>query len=129
MPTTRTTRFGLAHAQHADLQMVPSFAESQKKILAWIRKIPRGNVASYGQIAELAGIARGARLTARCLRGNNDATLPWWRVIRSDGSCAVPQQLALLAKEGVAIQGTRVQMQLARWQALDALIFAPDPEG
>lgn len=118
---TRTTRSGPANDQ-----MVPSFAESQKKILAWIQKIPRGQVASYGQIAELAGIARGARLTARCLRGNNDPTLPWWRVIRSDGSCAVPNQLTLLASEGVAIKGGRVQLRLARWQALDLLIFAPD---
>lgn len=128
MPTTRTTQFGPAHALHADAQMVPSFAESQKKILAWIRKIPRGKIASYGQIAELAGITRGARLTARCLRGNNDPTLPWWRVIRSDGSCALPSQLARLAEEGVAIRGRQVHMQLARWQPLDALIFAPDSE-
>lgn len=126
MPTTRTTQFGLAQAKHADAQMVASFAQSQKKILAWIRKIPPGKVASYGQIAELAGCPRGARLTVRCLRGNNDATLPWWRVVRSDGRCAVAGQLPRLVLEGVPTRGQRVDMDQANWQALDALLFAPD---
>jgi methylated-DNA-protein-cysteine methyltransferase related protein len=126
MPTTRTTQFGLAQAKHADAQMVASFAQSQKKILAWIRKIPQGNVASYGHIAALAGFPRGARLTARCLRGNTDATLPWWRVVRSDGSCAVPGQLARLVLEGVPTRGQRVRMDQASWQALDLLLFDPD---
>ena len=126
MATTRTTQFGLAQAKHADVRMVPSFALSQKKILSWIRKIPRGSVASYGQIAQLAGFARGARLTARCLRGNNDPSLPWWRVVRSDGSCAVAQQLAILQSEDVPVRGQRVHMPQARWQALDALLFDPD---
>ncbi len=117
--------------------MVPSFSERKKKIIALIREIPFGQVASYGQVAELAGIPRGARLVVRVLRdsgaeaakevspGGDTAkpVLPWWRVLRANGSCAVDGQLEQLRKEGITAD-KRVDLQRYRWQGLDYLLFA-----
>jgi len=101
--------------------MVLSFSERKKKIIALIGEIPPGQVASYGQVAELAGISHGARLVVRVLR-DTDTELPWWRVLRSDGSCAVEGQLAQLRTEGI-VADKRVDMQRYRWQGLDYLLF------
>ena len=101
--------------------MVPSFSERKKKIIAVICEIPPGQVASYGQVAELAGIPRGARLVVRVLREPGVA-LPWWRVLRADGSCAVEGQLERLQGEGI-VANKRVDLARYRWQGLDYLLF------
>jgi methylated-DNA-protein-cysteine methyltransferase related protein len=111
--------------QNSAGEMVTSFAQVKQKIIALILEIPRGQVASYGQIGELAGFPRSARLVARCLRAPeppDGVTLPWWRVVRADGSCAVPGQLQRLRDEGVIAQ-SRIDMRRYRWQALDFLLF------
>ena len=102
--------------------MVPSFSERKKKIIALICEIPLGQVASYGQVAELAGIVRGARLVVRVLRDPGSA-LPWWRVLRANGSCAVAGQLEQLRKEGIVVD-QRVDMQRYRWQGTDYVLFS-----
>lgn len=79
-----------------------------------IRKIPRGRVATYGQIAELAGIPNGARIAAAALKTSQPRDqLPWQRVIGKAGprrgriaihdpvGAAIQRQL--LAAEGVAV--------------------------
>ncbi len=101
--------------------MLPSFSERKKKIIAVICEIPPGQVASYGQVAELAGIVRGARLVVRVLRDPGVA-LPWWRVLRADGSCAVEGQLERLRAEGI-LAVKRVDLARYRWQGLDYLLF------
>ena len=75
-----------------------------------IRAVPRGSVASYGAIAAAAGLPNGARTVARVLHSSSTSRdLPWWRIVRSDGSIALPrgggfeEQAALLESEGVAI--------------------------
>jgi methylated-DNA-protein-cysteine methyltransferase related protein len=110
--------------QNSAGEMVTSFAQVKQKIIALILEIPRGQVASYGQIAELAGFPRSARLVARCLRTPDlpGVILPWWRVVRADGSCAVPGQLQRLRDEGVLAE-RRIDMRRYRWQALDFLLF------
>jgi methylated-DNA-protein-cysteine methyltransferase-like protein len=78
------------------------------EIIAVIRTIPRGKVASYGQIAQMAGMQNGARRVARLLHSSSDEySLPWHRVVRSDGCIAFSsidakvQQKLLLKQEGV----------------------------
>jgi methylated-DNA-protein-cysteine methyltransferase-like protein len=51
-----------------------------RAIYAVVRAIPRGKVATYGQIAELAGIPAGHRVVARAMR-TCPAKLPWQRVV------------------------------------------------
>lgn len=55
-------------------------AVSESAIYAIVRAIPRGRVATYGQIAELAGIPSGHRVVARAMR-NCPPRLPWQRVV------------------------------------------------
>lgn len=86
----------------------PGFAECSARILAVIRTIPPGYVTSYSDIAARASLPGRARLVARALKLTDEPTLPWQRVIRADGSCAVPGQQALLTEEGVQFQGLRV---------------------
>jgi methylated-DNA-protein-cysteine methyltransferase-like protein len=105
-------------------------------ILRVIRAIPRGCVASYGEIAERAGLPRRARLVGRVLRESPDgAGLPWYRVLRSDGRIAFPpgtrgfrEQVRRLAAEGVLVVGCRVDIALHGWDRnLDAVLWAPPP--
>ncbi len=85
-----------------------SACSSTALIIAAIRSVPPGQVAAYGQIAALAGIPNGARQVARILHSSSGKRdLPWWRILRSDGSIALPegagggQQRQLLEAEGV----------------------------
>lgn len=74
------------------------------------RRIPEGFVASYGDVWPPA-----PRLAGRVLRLAGDAQLPWWRVVRADGSLAKGAgQRARLAAEGVPFRGVRVDMGRAR---------------
>lgn len=80
-----------------------------------IRSIPRGKVATYGQIAEAAGYPRGHRLVARFLRDMYYIDLPWQRVVGAGGEIKIPQggaakQRALLKAEGVVCTGKRIDM-------------------
>lgn len=88
------------------------YSALQKKVEAVVRKIPRGQVLSYGQVAGLCGIPGGARAVVRALGTLTD--LPWWRVIRSDQTIAeqmMPEQAVHLRREGVSVEGRRVRVQ------------------
>lgn len=81
-----------------------------EKIRTVIRAIPPGRVASYGQVADLAGYPRGSRLTALVLRTSTPQdALPWFRVLRRDGWIAIANpdgrhlQKTLLEAEGVRV--------------------------
>lgn len=74
-----------------------------------VKAIPRGSTASYAQVALFAGRPGGARGVARALQAASG--IPWWRVIRSDGTLAAPvrvEQARRLAREGVRVEGGRV---------------------
>lgn len=88
-----------------------------ERILAIVRAIPPGQVAGYGEVARLAGLPGRARLAAHVLSSNTDATLPWHRVLRSDGRIAFPagskgfrEQSRRLRGESVSVRNGRVQM-------------------
>lgn len=105
-----------------------------QRIREMIREIPEGKVASYGQIAEIAGIPRGARqvgYTLRHLPDNHD--VPWHRVLQASGRIAFdrhsPQfdeQRNRLMMEGVIVRAGKVDMNKFRWQPeLDELLWKP----
>ena len=88
---------------------------STAAIIAAIRGIPPGKVASYAQVARLAGLPNGARQVARVLHScSGKYDLPWWRVLRSSGEIALPdeaggiEQRELLLGEGVIFRSARV---------------------
>lgn len=83
------------------------------RILELVRAIPEGSVRTYGDIAP-----RTPRLVGRVLSQAGDPQLPWWRVVRADGSVAKGErQLALLRAEEVPLRGDRVDLAEARFPA------------
>jgi methylated-DNA-protein-cysteine methyltransferase related protein len=80
------------------------------RIKETLKRIPRGRVASYGTIADLAGLQNGARQVVRVLHTSAEKEgIPWFRLVRKDGCIALPPgegfelQRALLEKEGVEV--------------------------
>jgi methylated-DNA-protein-cysteine methyltransferase-like protein len=95
------------------------------RILAVVRRIPRGRVATYGQIARLARIGAQPRLVGYALAAlPDDTTVPWHRVVNAQGRVsprATPGwdrlQRALLEREGVAFDARdRIDLARVRWQ-------------
>jgi methylated-DNA-protein-cysteine methyltransferase related protein len=94
-----------------------------KNVLAWVRRIPRGKVASYGQIALLAGRPGAARLVGGILRASGE-DVPWQRVINKDGRISTYRiglgelQRALLEAEGVEFDDEgRCDLGVYGWEA------------
>ena len=94
-----------------------------ERIVGLIRGIPRGRVATYGQIAALAGDPNGARRVARLLHSSSGTQgLPWHRVINSQGRISLPPgggyelQLKLLEAEGVRFKAGRVDFERFGWR-------------
>lgn len=85
--------------------------------------IPPGRVTSYGQLARMAGLGRGARLVGRWLgQLPDDTRLPWHRVLNSQGQLSLPadhpagrEQLQRLLAEGVVVRNRRVSMARYDW--------------
>ncbi|AWL29432.1 methyltransferase [Acinetobacter defluvii] len=99
--------------------------ELAQMILSVVIQIPYGKVASYGQVAKLAGLPKHARLVGRVL-GQLEAEhdVPWHRVINSQGKIRVNQldeqgtnlQQALLLAENVVVIDGKVNMKKFGWQ-------------
>lgn len=102
---------------------MPERLTPPQRIWQVVSQIPPGTVASYGQVAALAGLPRAARLVGNVLRKLPDDTrLPWHRVITGDGKIAFPtgsrsfeRQRTRLRKEGIVIKKDRVSMTRYRW--------------
>lgn len=94
-------------------------------ICAVIRRIPRGWVATYGQVAAMAGLPRRARLVGQVLRDMDPgADLPWHRVVNAKGEVSYSLsrsggdalQRELLENEGVAFDANgRFDLERYRW--------------
>ena len=103
----------------------------QAKIKALIRRIPRGKVATYGQIATLAGNPRAARQTALVLASSSRREkLPWQRVVNSQGRISLPpgrpyeRQKELLEKEGVRLdEKGRINLERHQWRPARGKLF------
>ncbi len=84
-------------------------------ILSRVRAIPPGFVTTYGELCPQAPRFAGSVLAA-C----HDPSVPWQRVVRSDGSLAKGErQRRLLTAEGVPFRGRRVDMSVAAAPARD----------
>ena len=80
------------------------------EVLERVRSIPVGFVSTYGDVSPGA-----PRFAGTVLFHDDDPDLPWWRVVRADGSLAKgDRQRALLRAEGVPFRGERVDMSRAR---------------
>ena len=85
-----------------------------------LRKVPRGSVVSYGQLAMLAGHPRGARMAGRAMScAFPELGLPCHRVVHADGSLVAGwnEQRSLLEAEGVSfLPSGRVDMKNHLWR-------------
>jgi len=104
----------------------PRGSAAYRRIYAVVSKIPRGRVATYGQVAVLAGLAGRARLVGYALHALPEGSgLPWHRVInargevseRSDGGPAGRVQRLLLGRERVRFDAAgRIALERFRWR-------------
>jgi alkylated DNA nucleotide flippase Atl1 len=79
-------------------------------VLDRVREIPAGFVRAYGDVSPGA-----PRFAGNVLAEVDEPDLPWWRVVRADGSLAQgARQRELLVAEGIPFRGERVDMDLAR---------------
>ena len=100
--------------------MPDSVAKTQEKIWGIIALIPQSKVATYGQIASLAGLPQQARLVGRILSNLPKGTrLPWHRVVNAAGRTVSPsrdKQIKLLAEEGIIPVNGRIDLKTHQWQ-------------
>ena len=86
-----------------------------EKIRATIRKIPRGKVATYGQVAEAAGFPGAARQVVWALKDSARHGVPWHRVLAAGGHIRLPGESGMEQRlrrrtEGVVFKGARVDL-------------------
>ncbi|MFN8647514.1 MAG: MGMT family protein [Gemmatimonadales bacterium] len=88
-----------------------------------VRRVPRGRVATYGQVARLAGLPRGARQVGYALHALPTGTaVPWHRVINAGGRISLPpdaggieQRLRLLAEGVTVTEAGRISLGRYLW--------------
>jgi methylated-DNA-protein-cysteine methyltransferase-like protein len=91
------------------------------RIYAIVRRVPRGRVTTYGEVARLAGLRNGARTVGWALASMPaGTTAPWWRVIRRDGTIAprpfAAEQRRRLQQEGVRFRkGGTIDLRRYGW--------------
>lgn len=110
-------------------------ATSHARILAVVRRIPRGRVATYGQVAALAGLPRHARLVGHALRTLDvESDVPWHRVVNARGRISLPGgalgagslQRARLARERAPFTADgAIDLARARWRPRPTTVAKP----
>jgi len=96
-----------------------------------LRRVPRGHVVTYGQLAVLAGFPRRARAVGRAMR-ECPGDVPWHRVVNAQGAISPRRvmsgmltQRIRLEQEGVRVRGGRVSLRRHRWDPSLASRLAP----
>jgi O-6-methylguanine DNA methyltransferase len=93
------------------------------KVRSAVGKIPAGKVATYGDIARIAGNPGASRAVGAVMRTNKDTeAVPCHRVVGHDGALTgyaygmgIPTKKKMLAAEGVAFKGVKVDLAKSRW--------------
>ncbi len=94
-----------------------------RRVLAVTRRIPPGRVATYGDVARVAGRARAWRAVGNIMRGCADSSVPCHRVVASAGRLGgygghVTLKRDLLRAEGIVVAGNRIRrFNTVRWSA------------
>jgi O-6-methylguanine DNA methyltransferase len=96
-----------------------SATEFARRVLAAVRRIPRGRVATYGDVARLAGRPGAARAVGHVMRTCRSTDVPCHRVIAAGGRLGgyggqEPLKRALLAAEGIPFAGSRIRLAQCR---------------
>jgi methylated-DNA-protein-cysteine methyltransferase-like protein len=117
---------------------VPS-RDPAERIYRAVMRIPRGRVATYGQIAQVAGMPRHHRQVGRALRLLvDDGLIPWYRVIGANGAISARSadgfvetiQRERLEQEGIVFDARgRVPMARFQWRRCAASAASRSPKG
>ena len=113
--------------KHKPLQTVPPHGDDAiAAVCGVVRRIPKGWVATYGQVAAMAGMPRRARLVGHILQHlGPTTTVPWHRVVNAKGEVSYTlsrngsdaHQQRLLEKEGIAFDDrNRFDLERYRWR-------------
>ena len=110
-------------------KVMSSFSE---KVYNLTRQIPKGKVATYGQLAKLAGSPKAARSVGMLMKKNPDAPhTPCHRVVSSTGKLTgysgeggMVKKKKMLLEEGVVFNGTVVDLLISKWHSA-SLIVSP----
>ena len=97
----------------------------RERVYEVTKLIPRGAVATYGQIAKLAASPRGARAVGMCMKQNlNAPIIPCHRVVAHDGKLTgysarggIKSKREMLIGEGVVFDGDKVDLEKSLWVA------------
>lgn len=110
-------------------------ANSYDRIYAVVRQIPAGTVATYGQVAELAGLIGKPRVVGYALyKVAPEDEIPWQRVINAKGEISTSAfrdgsddlQRLLLEDEGIEFEGNKINLSKYRWRPSADMIEAID---
>ena len=96
----------------------------KEKVYKICSSIPKGKVATYGQLARLAGKPKAARAVGVFMKNNSDAPIvPCHRVVASDGKLTgysgvggIFQKKKMLLDEGVSFKNSCVDLSISRWE-------------
>lgn len=96
----------------------------RQKVYELCRQIPQGKVATYGQLAHMAGYPKAARAVGMFMATNPDApATPCHRVVASNGALTgysagegIKTKITMLLKEGVKFKGMKVDLDQSQWQ-------------
>ncbi|MBR5128395.1 MAG: MGMT family protein [Roseburia sp.] len=99
---------------------------SYEKIYEVVKQIPKGTVATYGQVAALAGNKRWARVVGYALHVNPDPEgIPCYRVVNREGCLSeafafggVNQQKLLLEADGINVVDNHVDLEIYQWKKI-----------
>jgi methylated-DNA-protein-cysteine methyltransferase-like protein len=94
------------------------------RVYAIVSAIPAGKVATYGQVAKLAGVPGAARAVGMCMRTNKDTqAVPCHRVVGATGALTgyaygsgISTKMQRLKKEGVAFKNEKIDLAESLWQ-------------
>ncbi len=93
-------------------ELKPTLSEvRERRIIDVLMALQPGEVTTYGDIADVAGYPKLARMVGRIL-ATTDADVPWWRVVNSSGRLVPghePEQTAQLLEEDVIVRNNRVR--------------------
>jgi methylated-DNA-protein-cysteine methyltransferase-like protein len=105
--------------------MPPAASDTYARIYRVVRRVPRGRVATYGQVAALAGLPRHARLVGYALNVLPAASdVPWHRIVNAQGRISLRAdalghedlQTQLLRREGVRMSDGAIPLDRFGWR-------------
>lgn len=113
----------------------PDDANWHQSVWKVVSEIPPGHVLTYGEVARLSGMPRAARRVSQAMRrAPRKMTLPWHRVINSQGKISFPksspgwaQQKELLENEGVVFLKGKIDLERFGYRgAVDRLVWGEE---